>query len=136
MKGTATLFRSCNLTGLRRCSGAWFARALMLSLVISILALSSRPLRAQFINFPVQPLGNIVCVATFVPNLLRSENLSSRTGDSRLDCTNDGIYNPNLSPAENNLVQYAQLSIQLSLNTAVSNRTDGVTSDAVLVVQI
>ncbi len=134
MKGTATLFRSCNLTGLRRCSGAWFARALMLSLVISILALSSRPLRAQFINFPVQPLGNIVCVATFVPNLLRSENLSSRTGDSRLDCTNDGIYNPNLSPAENNLVQYAQLSIQLSLNTAVSNRTDGVTSDAVLVV--
>ena len=60
-------------------------KKISLVLAVVVLALANVGVaNAQFIDFPVQPLGRITCVATFVPNLLRSENLSASTGDSRL----------------------------------------------------
>ncbi len=64
-----------------------------------------------------------------MPNLLRSENLSARTGDSRLDCTNDGVFNP-FTP--NNITQYVLMNVNLTLNTAVTNMLAG--GDALVVV--
>jgi len=77
---------------------------------------------AQF-SFPVQPLGRIVCVYSAVPNQVRSEGLAERTGDARLDCTNDGVYNPAIEPF-NNVQQYVLANITVQLNTAVTNMLD------------
>ena len=105
-------------------------KKISLVLAVVVLALANVGVAsAQFVNFPVQPLGRITCVATFVPNLLRSENLSASTGDSRLDCTNDGVFNPF---AGNNLTQYVLMNVNLTLNTAVTNMLAG--GDALLVV--
>ena len=88
--------------------------------------------QAQF-QFPVQPLGQIICVYSAVPNQVRSEDLAARTGDARLDCTNTGIYNP--SPgAENNMVQYVTANFTVSLNTAISGFSDGTSTPSVLVI--
>jgi hypothetical protein len=84
------------------------------------LTLSSVPeAQAQF-TFSVQPLGRINCVYSAVPNQVRAEGLAERTGDARLDCTNDGIFNPNTG--NNNMQQYVETNITLRLNTAVTNR--------------
>ena len=107
-----------------------YLRRATLGLAVVLLALANvRVANAQFIDFAVQPLGRITCVATFVPNLLRSENLAARTGDSRLDCTNDGVFNPF---GGNNLTQYVLMNVNLTLNTAVTNMLAG--GDALLVV--
>jgi hypothetical protein len=105
-------------------------KKISLVLAVVVLALANVGVAsAQFVNFPMQPLGRITCVATFVPNLLRSENLSARTGDSRLDCTNDGVYNPF---APNNITQYVLMNVNLTLNTAVTNMAAG--GDALVIV--
>ena len=97
-------------------------KKISLGLAVVLLALANTGVAdAQFINFAVQPLGRLTCIATFVPNILRAENLSARVGDSRLDCTNDGVYNPNVPPVQQNLVQYIQMNVNLTLNTAVTN---------------
>jgi len=107
-------------------------KKISLVLAVVVLALANTGVAdAQFVDFPVQPLGRINCVATFVPNLLRAENLSARTGDSRLDCTNDGVFNPF---GVNQIQQYVQMNVDLSLNTAVTNNWDGDESDALLVI--
>ena len=94
-------------------------KKISLVLAVVVLALANVGVAsAQFVDFPMQPLGRITCVATFVHNLLRSENLSARTGDSRLDCTNDGVFNP-FTP--NNITQYVLMNVNLTLNTAVTN---------------
>ncbi len=85
----------------------------------------------QHAQFPVQPLGRLTCVTTFVPNLLRAENLAARTADSRLDCTNDGVFNP-FTP--NNITQYVLMNVNLTLNTAVTNMLAGGGGDALVVV--
>ncbi len=105
-------------------------KKISLVLAVVMLALANVGVAsAQFVDFPMQPLGRITCVATFVPNLLRSENLSARTGDSRLDCTNDGVFNP-FTP--NNITQYVLMNVNLTLNTAVTNMLAG--GDALVVV--
>ncbi len=105
-------------------------KKISLVLAVVLLALANVGVAsAQFVDFPMQPLGRITCVATFVPNLLRSENLSARTGDSRLDCTNDGVFNP-FTP--NNITQYVLMNVNLTLNTAVTNMLAG--GDALVVV--
>jgi len=93
-----------------------------IALVLMGLVLSLAPLAQAQFSFPVQPLGRIVCVYSAVPNQVRSEGLAERTGDARLDCTNDGQFNPN-SP-NNNMQQYVLANVTLSLNTAVTNRLD------------
>ena len=92
--------------------------------------------QAQF-NFPVQPLGRITCVYSAVPNQVRAEGLAERVGDVRLDCTNDGVFNPAIET--NNIQQYILANITVSINTAVTNMLDvgdegGNVTDAVLVV--
>ena len=105
-------------------------KKISLVLAVVMLALANVGVAsAQFLDFPMQPLGRITCVATFVPNLLRSENLSARTGDSRLDCTNDGVFNPS---TPNNITQYVLMNVNLTLSTAVTNMLAG--GDALVVV--
>lgn len=109
-----------------------------IALALVAFALSSIPsAQAQF-SFPVQPLGRIVCVYSAVPNQVRSEGLAERTGDARLDCSNDGVYNP-LVPQNNIITQYVLANITVQLNTAVTNMLnvggDGATvTDSVLIV--
>lgn len=85
---------------------------------------------AQF-NFPVQPLGQITCVYSAVPDQVRSEDLAARVGDVRLDCTNNGIYNPQLGP-DNNMAQYVLANLTVSVNTAVAGLADDTATAAVL----
>jgi hypothetical protein len=95
-------------------------KRLSIALALVAMALSSVPsAQAQF-TFPVQPLGRIVCVYSAVPNQVRSEGLAERVGDVRLDCTNDGFYNP-VVPQSNNMQQYVLANITVTLNTAVTN---------------
>jgi len=112
-----------------------------IALVLLGLVLSTVPAaQAQFL-FPVQPLGRIVCTYSAVPNQVRAEGLAERVGDARLDCVNDGIFNPG---GGNNMQQYVLANITLSLNTAVTNRLDvgdgegggqnNNTTDAVLII--
>ena len=109
-----------------------------IALALVAFAFSSIPsAQAQF-DFPVQPLGRIVCTYSAVPNQVRSEGLAERTGDARLDCTNDGVYNPGL-PELNNIQQYVLANITVQLNTAVTNMLDvggdgGNVTDSVLIV--
>lgn len=108
-----------------------------IALVLMGLVLSVLPVAQAQFSFPVQPLGRIVCTYSAVPNQLRAEGLAERTGDARLDCTNDGVYNPNFG--NNNMTQYVLANITLSLNTAVTNRLDvgdgnSRTTDAVLII--
>jgi len=94
-----------------------------IALALVAFAFSSIPsAQAQF-GFPVQPLGRIVCVYSAVPNQVRSEGLAERTGDARLDCTNDGVYNPAIEPF-NDIQQYVLANITVQLNTAVTNMLD------------
>lgn len=107
-----------------------------IALVLMGLVLSTLPVAQAQFSFPVQPLGRVVCVYSAVPNQVRAEGLAERTGDARLDCTNDGVYNPNIV---NNMTQYVLTNITLTLNTAVTNRLDvgdgnSLTTDAVLVI--
>ena len=108
-----------------------------IALALVAFAFSSIPsAHAQF-DFPVQPLGRIVCVYSAVPNQVRSEGLAERTGDVRLDCTNDGVYNPD-SPF-NQIQQYVLANITVQLNTAVTNMLNvggdgGNVTDSVLIV--
>jgi hypothetical protein len=108
-----------------------------IALALVAFALSSIPsAQAQF-SFPVQPLGRIVCVYSAVPNQVRSEGLAERVGDARLDCTNDGVYNPINQPS-NQIRQYVLANITVSLNTAVTNMLNvggdgGNVTDSVLV---
>ena len=95
-------------------------RRATLMLAVVLLALSN--VSVANAQFPVQPLGRLTCVTTFVPNLLRAENLAARTADSRLDCTNDGVFNP-FTP--NNITQYVLMNVNLTLNTAVTNMLAG-----------
>ena len=109
-----------------------------IALALVAFALSSIPsAQAQF-SFPVQPLGRIVCVYSAVPNQVRSEGLAERVGDARLDCTNDGVYNPFVDPS-NQIRQYVLANITVSLNTAVTNMLDvggdgGNVTDSVLII--
>jgi hypothetical protein len=109
-----------------------------IALALVAFALSSIPsAQAQF-SFPVQPLGRIVCVYSAVPNQVRSEGLAERVGDARLDCTNDGVYNP-LIPDANQIRQYVLANITVSLNTAVTNMLNvggdgGNVTDSVLII--
>ena len=112
--------------------------SLLNRLLMAALLLGCGFLEVSFAQgFPVQPLGRINCIYSAVPNQVRSESLSDRTGDVRLDCTNDGVFNPAI---QNNLQQYVQANITVSLNTAVTNRLnvgdDGGpnTTDSVLIV--
>lgn len=84
-------------------------------------------------NFPVQPLGRITCVYSAVPAQVRSENLAARLGDARLDCTNDGVYNPFI-PAANQIRQYVLAQITVSLNTAVTTILAGNVTSSVLTI--
>jgi len=89
------------------------------------------------LSFPVQPLGRIVCTYSAVPNQVRSEGLAERTGDVRLDCTNDGVFNPDIP--FNQLQQYVLANITVQLNTAVTNMLNvggdgGNVTDSVLIV--
>lgn len=93
-----------------------------IALVLMGLVLSVAPLAQAQFSFPVQPLGRIVCTYSAVPNQVRAEGLAERVGDARLDCVNDGQYNPNSQ--NNNMQQYVLANITLSLNTAVTNRLD------------
>jgi hypothetical protein len=107
-----------------------------IALVLLGLVFSAVPVAQAQFSFPVQPLGRIVCTYSAVPNQVRAEGLAERVGDARLDCTNDGIYNPN---GGNNIQQYVSANVTLSLNTAVTNRLDvgdgsALTTDAVLIV--
>jgi hypothetical protein len=108
-----------------------------IALALVAFAFSSIPsAQAQF-GFPVQPLGRIVCVYSAVPNQVRSEGLAERTGDVRLDCNNDGVFNPD-SPF-NQIQQYVLANITVQLNTAVTNMLDvggdgGNVTDSVLIV--
>ena len=104
-------------------------RRATLMLAVVLLALSN--VSVANAQFPVQPLGRLTCVTTFVPNLLRAENLAARTADSRLDCTNDGVFNP-FTP--NNITQYVLMNVNLTLNTAVTNMLAGGGGDALVVV--
>lgn len=88
--------------------------------------------QAQF-SFPVQPLRRIVCVYSAVPTQVRSENLAARLGDARLDCTNDGVYNP-VAPGLNNIQQYVLAQITVSLNTAVTTILAGNVTSSVLTI--
>ena len=101
-----------------------------------LLALSSASVAsAQFVNFAVQPLGRITCTATFVPLPLRADNLSARVGGSLLDCVNNGVYNMNIPAVIQNMVQYIEMNVDLTLNTAVTNNVDaGGYTDAILIV--
>ena len=107
------------------------------ALALVAFAFSSIPsAQAQF-GFPVQPLGRIVCVYSAVPNQVRSEGLAERTGDVRLDCNNDGVFNPD-SPF-NQIQQYVLANITVQLNTAVTNMLNvggdgGNVTDSVLIV--
>jgi hypothetical protein len=107
-----------------------------IALVLLGLVFSAVPVAQAQFSFPVQPLGRIVCTYSAVPNQVRAEGLAERVGDARLDCTNDGIFNPN---GGNNIQQYVSANVTLSLNTAVTNRLDvgdgsALTTDAVLIV--
>ena len=93
-----------------------------IALALVGMALSSIPVAQAQFSFPVQPLGRINCVYSAVPNQVRSEGLAERTGDARLDCTNDGVFNPNIE--NNNMQQYVLANITISLNTAVTNRLE------------
>lgn len=106
--------------------------AITFAWIVVLLALAAPIAQAQIFGFPVQPLGRIVCVYSAVPNQVRSEDLAARVGDARLDCTNDGIYNP-LPGAENNMVQYVEANFTLSVNTAVSGLNDGTSTSSVLI---
>ena len=103
-----------------------------LSWIVLLLATAAPSAWAQF-SFPVQPLGRIVCVYSAVPNQVRSEDLAARVGDARLDCTNDGIYNP-LPGAENNMAQYIAANFTLQVNTAVSGLNDGTATSVVMII--
>jgi hypothetical protein len=96
-------------------------KRLTIAVALLGLALSSVPVAQAQFNFPVQPLGRINCVYSAVPNQVRAEGLAERTGDARLDCTNDGIFNPF---GGNQIEQYVSTNITLRLNTAVTNRLD------------
>ena len=102
-----------------------------------LLALSSASVAsAQFVNFAVQPLGRITCTGTFVPLPLRADNLSARVGGSLLDCVNNGVYNMNIPVVIQNMVQYIEMNVDLTLNTAVTNNVDaGGYTDAILIVK-
>ena len=109
-----------------------------IALALVAFAFSSIPVAQAQFGFPVQPLGRIVCTYSAVPNQVRSEGLAERTGDARLDCTNDGVYNPGL-PELNNIQQYVLANITVQLNTAVTNMLDvggdgGNVTDSVLIV--
>ena len=110
-------------------------RRATLVLAVVLLALSNVSVANAQFQFAVQPLGSITCTATFVPLLLRAENLSARLGDSRLDCLNNGVYNPNIPATSQNMVQYVSINVDLTLNTAVTNKVNlaGLT-EAILVV--
>jgi hypothetical protein len=108
-----------------------------IALALVAFAFSSIPSAQAQVGFPVQPLGRIVCTYSAVPNQVRSEGLAERTGDVRLDCTNDGVFNPD-SPF-NQIQQYVLANITVQLNTAVTNMLDvggdgGNVTDAVLVI--
>ena len=108
-----------------------------IALALVAFAFSSIPSAQAQVGFPVQPLGRIVCVYSAVPNQVRSEGLAERTGDVRLDCANDGVFNPD-SPF-NQIQQYVLANITVQLNTAVTNMLDvggdgGNVTDAVLVI--
>ena len=112
-------------------------RLIPLFAVVIAMVLNVGLAEAQF-SFPVQPLGRIVCVYSAVPNQVRSEGLAERIGDARLDCTNDGVYNPDIEPF-NNITQYVLANITVQLNTAVTNMLDvggdgGNVTDSVLIV--
>ena len=112
-----------------------------IALALVAFAFSSIPSAQASHGFPVQPLGRIVCSYSAVPNQVRSEGLAERTGDARLDCTNDGVYNPEL-PWINDIQQYVLANITVQLNTAVTNMldvggdggNDGNVTDSVLVI--
>jgi len=93
-------------------------KRLSIALALVGLAFSSVSVAQAQFTFPVQPLGRINCVYSAVPNQVRSESLAERTGDARLDCTNDGVFNPAIP---NNMQQYVDANITLTLNTAVTN---------------
>ena len=109
-------------------------KKISLGLAVVLLALAN--VGVANAQFNVQPLGRITCTATFVPLLLRAENLSARVGDSRLDCVNNGVYNPNIGSGIQNMVQYVEINVDLTLNTAVTNNWDSDTgdTDAILIV--
>ena len=66
-------------------------------------------------------MGNITCVYSAVPNQVRAASLADRTGDVRLDCTNDGVYNPaGKGVVVNDIRNYIAANITVSLNTAVT----------------
>ena len=93
-------------------------KRLSIALALLGMTLSSIPVAQAQFTFPVQPLGRIVCTYSAVPNQVRSEGLAERVGDARLDCTNDGFFNPAIP---NNMQQYVLTNITISLNTAVTN---------------
>jgi hypothetical protein len=105
-------------------------------LALVVLALSSVGVaQAQGTNVTVQPLGRINCISTAVNPPVRAEGLAERVGDFRLDCTNDGVYDP---AGFNNLLQYVNTNFTLRLNTAVTNMLNvgndgGTVTDSVLI---
>lgn len=57
-----------------------------------------------------------------MPNQVRAESFADRTGDARLDCMNEGVFNP---VAENDMRNYLSTDIALTLNTNLSGLLDG-----------
>lgn len=116
---------------LRPMTGSEIAQAAKNLLCLAFLLLCAAPDAGAQFNFPVKPLGHITCVYSAVPNQVHSEDLAARVGDLRLDCTNDGIYNPQLGP-NNNMAQYVLANFTVSLNTWVTGLDDGTATAAVL----